>query len=124
MTDRIAEIRTEAEQAITTAADTQTLEDVRIRYLGRRAELPNLLRNVAQLPPDERAATGKAANQARHALEQAIEEKAAQLAAQELEQRLTEDKVDVTLPGDPRPAIGRLHVMTQTRREIEDVFIG
>jgi phenylalanyl-tRNA synthetase alpha chain len=124
MTDRIAEIRTEAEQAITTAADTQTLEDVRIRYLGRKAELPNLLRNVAELPPSERAATGKAANEARKALERAIEQRTEQLAAQELDARLVRDRVDITLDGDPAAHIGRLHLITQTRREIEDVFLG
>ena len=64
MTERIAQIRHEAEAAIAAAADTQALEEVRIRYLGRKAELPNLLRNVAQLPPEQRAATGKAANEA------------------------------------------------------------
>ena len=100
------------------------LEDVRIRFLGRKAELPNLLRGVAQLPPEERAATGKAANQARQALEAAIEAKAGDLAAAELDARLEQDRIDVTLPADPLPAIGRLHLMTRTRREIEDVFIG
>src|SRR5246127_5374816 len=124
MTDRIAEIQREAEAAIGAAATSEALEDVRVRYLGRKAELPNLLRNVAQLPPEERAATGKAANQARQALERAIEDRAGQLATAELEQRLEQDRLDVTLPADPLPAIGRLHLMTQTRREIEDVFIG
>jgi phenylalanyl-tRNA synthetase alpha chain len=124
MTERIDQIRQEAEAAIAAAADTQTLEEARVRYLGRKAELPNLLRTVAQLPPEERAATGKAANQARQALERAIERKGAQLATSELEARLEQDRVDVTLPADPLPAIGRLHLMTQTRREIEDVFVG
>src|SRR5919108_1036108 len=124
MTERIAQIRQEAEAAIAAASDSQALEDARILYLGRKAELPNLLRNVAQLPADQRAATGKAANQARQALELAIENKAHALAAAELEQRLEQARVDVTLPADPRPLIGRLHLMTQTRREIEDVFIG
>src|ERR1700756_3918612 len=124
MTDRIAEIQREAEAAIGAAATSEALEGVRVRYLGRKAELPNLLRNVAQLPPEERAATGKAANQARQALERAIEERGGQLATAELEQRLVADRVDVTLPADPLPAIGRLHLMTQTRREIEDVFVG
>jgi phenylalanyl-tRNA synthetase alpha chain len=124
MTERIAEIQREAEAAIAAAPDTTTLEDVRIRYLGRKAELPNLLRNVASLEPAERAATGKAANEARKALETAIDQKAGQLATQELEDRLGQDRVDVTLPADPLPAIGRLHLMTNTRREIEDVFIG
>jgi phenylalanyl-tRNA synthetase alpha chain len=124
MTSRIDEIRAEAEAAIDAANDTHTLEDVRIEYLGRKAELPNLLRHVAQLPPQERAATGKAANETRKALEQAIEQRAQQLAGAELEQRLVRDRVDITLPADPAPQIGRLHLITQTRREIEDVFIG
>ena len=124
MTDRIADIRTEGERAIAAATDTAALENVRIQYLGRKAELPNLLRDVASLPPQERAATGKAANEARKALEAAIEHRAEQLSAQELEQRLERDRVDITLPGDPAPELGRLHLITQTRREIEDVFIG
>jgi phenylalanyl-tRNA synthetase alpha chain len=124
MTERIAQIRAEAEQAVQAARDTQALEEIRIRYLGRKAELPNLLRHVAQLEPVERAATGQAANEARQALTAAIERKAAQLAAEELQRRLERDRVDVTLPADPLPAIGRLHLITQTRREIEDVFVG
>jgi phenylalanyl-tRNA synthetase alpha chain len=124
MTERIEQIRAEAERAIDAARDTAALEEARIRYLGRKAELPNLLRGVARLDPQERAATGKAANEARRALEDAIERKTKDLAARELDQKLIEDRVDVTLPADPLPAIGRLHLLTQTRREIEDVFIG
>src|SRR5207237_5095586 len=70
------------------------------------------------------AAVGRAANEARKALEQALESRDQILAEKELEQRLVADRVDVTLPPDPITAIGRLHLMTQTRREIEDVFIG
>ncbi|MFZ0090073.1 MAG: phenylalanine--tRNA ligase subunit alpha [Solirubrobacteraceae bacterium] len=124
MTERIAELQREASGAIGAAATTSELENVRVRYLGRKAELPNLLRSVAELPPEQRAATGKAANQARQALEAAIERRGGELATAELEQRLIADRIDVTLPADPLPAIGRLHLITQTRREIEDVFIG
>jgi phenylalanyl-tRNA synthetase alpha chain len=124
MTERIEQIRAEAEQAINAAGDTAALEDTRIRYLGRKAELPNLLRNVSQLEPQERAATGKAANEARRALEDAIERKTHELQARELERKLIEDRVDLTLPADPVPDLGRLHLLTQTRREIEDVFVG
>lgn len=124
MTERIAQIRAEGEEAVNAAGDSQSLEEIRIRYLGRKAELPNLLRHVAELEPAQRAATGQAANAARQALTAAIERKAAELAAQELQRRLERDRVDVTLPADPLPAIGRLHLITQTRREIEDVFIG
>jgi phenylalanyl-tRNA synthetase alpha chain len=124
MSDRIADIRAEAQKAIAGAGDSDALENVRIQYLGRKAELPNLLRSVAELPAAERAATGKAANEARKALEAAIDQRAEQLAAAELDQRLERDRVDVTLPADPLPWTGRLHLITQTQREIEDVFIG
>jgi phenylalanyl-tRNA synthetase alpha chain len=122
--ERIARIRQEAEQAIDAASSTQALEEARVRFLGRRAELPNLLRGVAELPPDERAQVGREANQARQALEQGIERRGAELAESELERRLAEDRLDVTLGGDPLTPLGRLHLLTQTQREIEDVFIG
>jgi len=124
MSERIDQIRREAQAAIEAAADTQALEEARIRYLGRKAELPNLLRGVADLDPQERAATGKAANEARKSLEAAIQRKQEDLASHELDEKLQQDRVDVTLPADPLPAIGRLHLMTKTRREIEDVFLG
>ena len=122
--DRITRLQREAGEAIDRATTTSELEQVRIRYLGRKAELPNLLRRVAELAPQERAATGKAANEARQALTQQIDSRAAELAAKELQERLERDRVDVTLPADPLPAIGHLHLITQTRREIEDVFVG
>jgi phenylalanyl-tRNA synthetase alpha chain len=124
MIDRIEQLEQEARAAVDAAADTDALEEVRIRYLGRKAELPNLLRGVAQLPPEERGAVGKAANAARQALEAAVAAREQALAASELELRLVQDRVDVTLPADPLPANGRLHLITQTRREMEDVFIG
>jgi phenylalanyl-tRNA synthetase alpha chain len=124
MIDQIQQLEREAQAAIGAADSTAALEQARIRYLGRKAELPNLLRNVSQLAPDQRAAVGKAANQARQALEAAVQRRSEALAAAELDQRLVADRVDVTLPADPLPAIGRLHLITQTRREIEDVFIG
>jgi phenylalanyl-tRNA synthetase alpha chain len=121
---RVEQLQREAEAAIAAAESSGDLEEVRVRFLGRKAELPNLLRHVAELPAEQRAATGKAANQARQSLEAAIESRQRELAAAELDARLPGDRVDVTLGGDPLPAVGRLHLLTQTRREIEDVFIG
>jgi phenylalanyl-tRNA synthetase alpha chain len=124
MIERIDELRGEGEAAIAAASTTAALEEARVRFLGRRAELPQLLRGVAQLPPEQRGAVGKAANQARVALEGLIEARGAELAGAELETRLAEDRIDVTLPGAPLPPAGGLHLLTQTRREIEDVFVG
>src|SRR5438270_3899199 len=113
--EQIAQIRSQAEQAIAAARNSQDLEEARVAYLGRRAELPNLLRTVAELPAEERAAMGQAANQARQALERAIERRQAELETAELEQRLREDRIDVSLPADPLPNLGGLHLLTQTR---------
>jgi phenylalanyl-tRNA synthetase alpha chain len=124
MTERIAELRAEAETAIAAAGSTGALEELRVAYLGRKAELPNLLRGVAELPPDQRAEVGRTANEARQTLEALIEERGRALEAQELDTNLATDRVDVTLPGDPPQDVGRLHLLTVTRREIEDVFVG
>jgi phenylalanyl-tRNA synthetase alpha chain len=123
-TDRIAELRAAGEAAVAAAGDTAELEDLRVRLLGRKAELPMLLRGVAELPAEERGAVGRAANEARRALEAQLEARHAELEAIELEQRLATDVVDVTLPGSPVTPLGHLHVLTTTRREIEDVFVG
>ncbi|HEX4626921.1 MAG TPA: phenylalanine--tRNA ligase subunit alpha [Solirubrobacteraceae bacterium] len=122
--DRIEELRAAAAREVAEAADSAALEEVRVRYLGRKAELPQLLRGVRDLAPDQRGAVGKAGNQARQAIEAAIEERTAALQAGELDARLAADAIDVTLPGDPPLAPGRLNLITATRREIEDIFLG
>ena len=104
MIDRIDALRSEGEAAVAGAAGTAELEDVRVHYLGRKAELPNLLRGVAQLPPDQRGQVGRAANEARRALEAAIDARHAELESSELHDRLARDVVDVTLPALAGPA--------------------
>jgi phenylalanyl-tRNA synthetase alpha chain len=124
MIDRIQGLQREATSAIAAATSSAELEELRVRYLGRKAELPQLLRGVAALPAEERGTVGKAANQARQALEAQIQARTDALAVGELEQRLLADRVDVTLPGSPPQPIGRLHVLSSTRRELEDIFLG
>jgi phenylalanyl-tRNA synthetase alpha chain len=124
MIERIEALRSEAEAAVAAASDSAALEELRVRYLGRKAELPNLLRGVAELAPEQRGAVGRAANVARQALEALIEARGAELQAAELDARLASDRIDVTLPGEPPQPVGRLHLITQTWRELEDVFVG
>src|SRR3954467_5681354 len=85
--DRISALRSEGESAISSATGTAELEEVRVRFLGRKAELANLLRDVGKLPPQERGDVGKGANEARKAIEAAVEARKAQLEAAELETR-------------------------------------
>jgi phenylalanyl-tRNA synthetase alpha chain len=95
-----------------------------VRYLGRKSELTQALRSIGELPPDQRGAMGQRANEVRQALEQLLERRTAELEASELDLRLVEDRVDVTLPGDPPVPIGHLHLVSQIRRRMEDVCIG
>ncbi|MDE3070712.1 MAG: phenylalanine--tRNA ligase subunit alpha, partial [Acidobacteriota bacterium] len=124
MIERVRGLRGEAAAAIAAAGSSEELESVRVRHLGRRAELPLLLREVGALPPAERGAVGKAANEARLALEEQAGERARALEHAELAASLEADRLDVTLPGDPARSVGALHVITSTQRELEDIFLG
>jgi phenylalanyl-tRNA synthetase alpha chain len=124
MKERIEQLRGEAEAEISVARSLEELNELRVRHLGRKAQLPQLLRGVAELAPEQRGAVGAAANEARRALEELLEARESQLGAAELGSRLAEDRVDVTLPGAPPQPIGRLHLLTATTRELEDIFLG
>ncbi|MDX6637862.1 MAG: phenylalanyl-tRNA synthetase alpha chain [Solirubrobacterales bacterium] len=122
--ERIGSIRAEAEAAIAAAADAAALEDVRVRFLGRKSELTSILRGIGELDAADRGPVGSSANEARGDLEAALEERRDALEGAELEERLVADALDVTLPGFAPVASGHLHLLTRTRREIEDVFVG
>ncbi len=124
MIDRIQQLQQAAEREIATASSSEQLEQLRVGYLGRKAELPQLLRGLASLDPEQRASVGNAANQARQALEAMIEARAGELSSVELQSQLQADALDVTLPGAPPQPLGRLHILTATRRELEDIFLG
>ena len=117
-------LREEAESAIASAGSAAELEELRVRYLGRKAVLTQTLRGIGELPPEERGPLGKSANAVRVALEELLGKRTGELEASELDAKLAEDRIDVTLPGDPQLPAGHLHLVTQTRREMEDIFVG
>jgi phenylalanyl-tRNA synthetase alpha chain len=123
-TERIEEIRKEAADAIGSASTTAELEELRVRYLGRKADLTQILRGIAELPADQRGAVGKAGNEARRELESLLQSRGAELDASELGTRLAEDAIDVTLPGAPPAPAGAQNPLIRTQREIEDTFVG
>ncbi|HEX4669865.1 MAG TPA: phenylalanine--tRNA ligase subunit alpha [Solirubrobacterales bacterium] len=124
MLERIEEIRGEAAAAIGAATSSAALEELRIRYLGRKAELTTILRGIAELPAEERGKVGGAANRTRKELEALLETSAGRLDASELESRLVGDRVDVTLPGAPPRPLGHAHLIARTTRLIEDTMVG
>jgi len=103
--------------AVGAASSTDEIEAVRVEYLGRKSALKLALREVRDRE------TGMTLNAARERIEAAVDERATTLARAELDRRLAEERVDVTLPvgGHVR---GRLHLITQIRREVEDIFLG
>ena len=124
MLERIDTLRTEASAAIAAAGDSDALEELRVRYLGRKSELTSILRGIAELPPAERGPVGSGANAARKALEAELEARAAELEAAELERELVKGAIDVTLPGAPPAPSAAQNLLIRTQREIEDVFVG
>ncbi|HET6684545.1 MAG TPA: phenylalanine--tRNA ligase subunit alpha [Gaiella sp.] len=103
--------------AVAAAASSDEIEAVRVEYLGRKSALPLALREVRD------AENGRTLNAAKRRIESAVEERADSLEREELDRRLAEERVDVTLPVDGY-ARGRLHLITQIRREVEDLFLG
>jgi phenylalanyl-tRNA synthetase alpha chain len=124
MRERIEQLRGEAAEAIAAAGTTAEVEQLRVRYLGRKAELTGILRGIADLPAEERGPVGQAGNQARVELERLLSSRREQLDAAELEASLGEDRIDVTLPGAPAVPVGSRNLLLRTLREIEDVFVG
>jgi phenylalanyl-tRNA synthetase alpha chain len=124
MLERIEALGSEAREAIANASTSESLEQLRIRFLGRKAELPMLLRDVGTLPAQQRARVGEAANEARREISALIEARSRALTDQELAGRLQADRLDVTLPGAPARPVGHLHVISSTQRELEDIFLG
>jgi phenylalanyl-tRNA synthetase alpha chain len=110
-------LQREALSAIEGVSTRAELEELRVRYLGRSSELKLALREVRDRE------TGMALNAARETIEAAVAERETALERAELDRVLTEDVVDVTLPGDRLP-VGHFHPITQVRRIVEDSFLG
>ena len=110
-------LQREALSAIEAAGTAPDLDELRVRYLGRSSDLKLALRQVRDRE------TGMALNAAREAIEEAVEARRAELQRAELDRALTEETVDVTLPGARLP-LGHLHPITQVRRIVEDAFLG
>ena len=117
-------LRQEAEAALAGARSAQELDELRVRYLGRKAALTRTLRSIGELPAEERGPVGRTANEVKQALEAQLELRGAELEAAELDRELERDRIDVTLPGDPPLPAGHLHLVSQIRRRMEDIFVG
>ena len=116
-------LRDTAMKAIFEAEDVERLEELRVKYLGKKGELTAILRQMGKLSAEERPAMGQLANQLRGDIENAIEKRRAELSAVMLQKKLEMEAVDVTLPAkDVR--IGHKHPMYNVLDQIKEIFIG
>jgi len=123
VTKRIEELKSEALSAVAAAGSTATLEDVRVRFLGRSSEITEIKKSIGSLPPGARKEVGRVANLASREIEAALGERTGELAAEEREAKLRAEAVDVTLPGVPFPK-GHLHPSQRVLDDVVDFFVG
>jgi phenylalanyl-tRNA synthetase alpha chain len=121
--ERIDQLKSEALAAIAAADSTADLEEVRVRYLGRSAEITEIKKSIGSLPPEDRKEVGRAANLASREIEENMEAQRAMIALAEQKSRLEAEAVDVTLPGVPFPK-GHLHPTQRVIDEVVDFFVG
>ena len=111
----------DAQAEIAAADNLETLDQIRVSYLGKKGELTALLKTLGSLPGDERKAAGQEINKAKQSVQQSIEARKSSLEQARLEAKLASECVDVTLPGRGQQA-GGLHPVTRTMQRIESLF--
>ena len=123
MKELLQKLHDAAMQAILETEDVDSLESLRVKYLGKKGELTSILRQMGKLTAEERPAMGQLANQLRAEIEQTLETRRAALNEARLEMKLLQETVDVTLPGKKQPQ-GHKHPMYNVLDQIKDIFIG
>ncbi len=123
MKDKLNKVKNESLDAIKKVESLKQLDDLRVKYLGKKGELTLLLREMGGLNPSERPVIGQMANEIRNSINKKIEEVTRYLKEKDLEARLQHESIDVTIPGK-RKKIGNKHPLTKVLDEIKQIFIG
>lgn len=121
--DTLEALKKEALEAVAACGDIKDLQALRVKYLGKKGPITEVLRGMGKLPKEERPIIGQLANDVRAAIQAAIEEKQKALEEREIQEKLASETIDVTLPGRTQPK-GNRHPLTAVIEEIEDLFIG
>ena len=123
MRDKIENLAKQARESLEKVANMQGLNDLKIKYLGKKSELSNLLKEMANLSSEERPVIGALANKVRKEIEEKIAKKEEELAKEELAKKLEKERIDVTLPST-KIKRGSKHPVTRVIEEIEDLFVS
>jgi len=123
MKDRLNSIRIQAEKELALADSIQALENIRVKYLGKKGELTSVLRGMGALSPEERPVIGQLANEIRAFLEEKIESSKKELEKKEKQKRIENERIDISVPGR-RKGLGGKHPLSIVIDEIKEVFLG
>ena len=123
MKEKVLEIKENAVKEIKNAQNLQALNDVRVKYLGKKGELTVLLKGMGALSPEERPVVGSLVNEARDTIEKQIEEKEKALKADIIKEKLEKEKIDITM-ASKKQEIGSIHPITGVIDNVKDIFLG
>ena len=123
MKQQLEDIKSRALASLDAAVSPPDLEELRVKFLGKKGELTALLKQMGKLSPEERPVMGQLANTVRAEIEARLEERKSAIHAAALEAKLVAEAVDVTIPGTP-VSLGHQHPMNQVLQEIKDIFVG
>lgn len=121
--EKLAAMEQQAQQALRGAANSTDLENIRQQYQGKKSVLDEVMRHLRDLGPEEKKRVGQRANEVKTSIENTLTEVKAHLYKKELTERLTQESIDVTLPGTGRP-LGHIHPLTQVTTELINIFYG
>ena len=123
MKEKIEEIKLIAKESIDNANDLKSLDEIRVKYLGKKGELTAILRGMGAVSPEERPILGSLVNKAKEEIEALITDKEAYFKAQELEKKLESERIDITLPAE-KVRRGSKHPINRIIEELEDLFVS
>ena len=123
MKEQLAQIKQQAVEALQQAQTPAQLEELRVRFLGKKGELTAVLKQMGKLSPEERPVMGQLANTVRAEIEEMLEKQKAAAQAAALEAKLASEALDVTIPGKS-VVLGHAHPMNQVLQQIKDLFVG
>ena len=123
MKQQLENIRLAALEQIANATTPAEIDDIRVRVLGKKGEVTNILKQMGKLSAEERPVMGALANEVREVCEKAIEEKLEKIKAELLEKQLVEEELDITLPGEEFE-MGKRHPIQLVLDELKEIFLG
>ena len=123
MQEQIAKIKENALEEIKKVEDSKSLNEVRVKYLGKKGELTQLLRGMGALAPEERPKIGSMVNEIRDEIEKEIQDKERKFEEQEMQEKLEKETIDITLPST-KIIRGSKHPVNRVIEEIEDLFVS